>query len=211
MKERIISCSVFLLLLAGVVTTSCKGKQNDSSGMFSSPARADAANAANDYTKPYLTDEKMTQFLASMKEEHNPFEVIFKEGGGTRNPVDFASRLEEFNSFARRYGFQDYQDYSAVWGRIMAGQMQIWAGEMMKESTQSFQKMITDAQADLKKPNLSPEMRRMDEDQIANAQKTIDDLNKSNSKSALNEADMELVKKYKDQIDQAQKRYKAGQ
>ena len=211
MKGRMISLSVFLLLFAGVVTTACTGKPAGSSGMFSSPAKADAANAANDYTKPYLTDEKMTQFLASMKEEHNPFEVIFKEGGEMRNPLDFASRLEEFNSFARKQGFQDYQDYTSVWGRIMAGQMQIWAGEMMKESTRSFQKMIADAQADLKKPNLSPEMRKMDEDQIANAQKTIDDLNNSDSKSTLNEADMELVKKYKDQIDQAQRKYKSGQ
>jgi hypothetical protein len=206
-----ISLSVFLLLFAGVVTTACTGKLAGSSGMFSSPAKADAANPANDYTKPYLTDEKMTQFLASMKEEHNPFEVIFKEGGEMRNPLDFASRLEEFNSFARKQGFQDYQDYTSVWGRIMAGQMQIWAGEMMKESTRSFQKMIADAQADLKKPNLSPEMRKMDEDQIANAQKTIDDLNNSDSKSTLNAADMELVKKYKDQIDQAQRKYKSGQ
>jgi hypothetical protein len=209
MKRRIISFSVFLLLLAGVFTTSCTGKPSGSSGMFSSPVQANAA--ANDYTKPYLTDEKMTQFLASMKEERNPFEVIFKEGGGMRNPVDFAGRLEEFNSFAHKYGFQDYQDYSAVWGRIMAGQMQIWGADMVKDSVQSFQKMATDAQADLKKPNLSPEMRKMDEDQIANAQKTIDDLNQSNSKSALNAADMELVKKYKDQIEQAQKKYKTGQ
>jgi hypothetical protein len=209
MKRRTISFSIFLLLLAAMVTASCNSKQTTSSGLFSSPVRAN--ETANDYTKPYLTEEKMTQFLASMKEEHNPFEVIFKEGGGMRNPVDFASRLEEFNSFARKYGFQDYQDYSAVWGRIMAGQMQIWAADMMKESTQSFQKMISDAQADLKKPNLSPEQRKMDEEQIANAQKTIDDLNKSNSNSALTAADMELVKKYKDQIEQAQKKYKTSQ
>jgi hypothetical protein len=179
--------------------------------MFSSATRASSDSAVNDYTKPYLTDDKIGKFIDSMKEEHNPFELIFKQGGGLQNPMDLASRMEEFNSFARRYGFRDYQDYTAVWGRIMAGEMQIWGAEMMKESSKTFEKMISDAQADLQKPNLSPEQRKLDEDQIANAQKAIADLNKSDSKSALNEADLALVRKYKDQIDAAEKKYKSGQ
>ena len=84
-----------------------------------------------------------------MKEEHNPFELIFKAGGQMQNPLDLASRLEEFNAFARKYGFQDYQGYTAVCGRIMAGEMQLWAAEMMKDSAKSFEKMIADARADL--------------------------------------------------------------
>jgi len=177
--------------------------------MFSSTAKA-AQTVANDYTKPYLTDEKMNQFLASMKEDHNPFEVMFKEGGQMRNPLDLATQLEQFNAFAHKYGFQDYQDYTAVWGRIMAGEMQMWAAAMAKESADGFQKMIDSAQADLKKPNLSPEMRKMDEEQIANMQKAIADMNKADSKSTINDADMEMVKKYKDQIEQAQKKYKTS-
>lgn len=195
-------------LLACAALSSCTSKPGGSAGMFSSNPQA--AAAANDYTKPYLTDDRVNKFIASMKEEHNPFELIFKPGGQLQNPTDLASRMDEFNSFARKYGFQDYQDYTAVWGRIMAGEMQIWGAQMMQDSAQTFQKMITDAQADLKKPNLSPESRQMDEEQIANAQKAIDEMNKSSAKSALNSADFELVKKYKDQIDAAQKKYKAG-
>lgn len=197
-----------IALLACVALTSCTSKPSGGSGMFSSNPQA--AGAVNDYTKPYLTDDKVNKFIASMKEEHNPFELIFKPGGKMQNPVDLASRMEEFNSFARKYGFQDYQDYTAVWGRIMAGEMQIWGAQMMSESAQTFQKMITDAQADLKKPNLSPEAQKMDEEQIASAQKAIDEMNKSSAKATLNAADFELVKKYKDQIDAAQKKYKAG-
>jgi hypothetical protein len=211
MNGRMISFHSFLLLLSCVVATSCKGNQQTaSSGMFSSPARAASENLANDYTKPYLTDEKMTHLIASMKEEHNPFEVIFKDKGST-NLMDLANRLEEFNSFARKYGFQDYQDYTAVWGRVMAGEVQLWGAEMTKDNVKTFQKAIDDAQADLRKPNLSPEQRKLDEDQIVNMQKTIDDMNKSSSNSGLTAADLMLVKKYWDQIDEAQKKYKTGQ
>jgi hypothetical protein len=211
MKNKVIGLSGLWLLLACVVTTSCKSNQpSASSGMFSSPAaRTTSESAANDYTKPYLTDEKMAKLLASMKEEHNPFEFIFKDNSPA-NLLTMGSRLEEFNSFARKYGFQDYQDYTAVWGRVMAGEIQLWGEQMMKESTKTFQKTIDDAQVDLKKPNLSPEQRKFDEEQIAGAQKTIDDMNQSNDKSGLNAEDLELVKKYKDQVDEAQKKYKTG-
>jgi hypothetical protein len=208
MKRRNLSFTGFLLL-ACALTIACQSKPQTTS-MFSSPVHAASRSVANDYTKPYLTDGKMNQFLASMKEEHNPFEAIFKPGGQMRNSADLASQMERFNTFAHKYGFQDYQDYTAVWGRILAAQMQMWAAAMVKESADGFQKMIDSAQADLKKPNLSPEVRKMDEDQIANMQKAIADMNKSSSKSTLNGADMEMVEKYKDQIEQAQKKYKAG-
>ncbi len=210
MKSRSLSLLSALLLLACAGLTSCNKQPSGSSSMFSSSTRA-ADSAANDYTKPYLTDDKMGKFLSSMKEEHNPFELIFKKGGQMQNPIDLASRMEEFNSFARRYGFQDYQDYTAVWGRILTGEMQLWAADMKTESAKSFEKIISDAQADLKKPNLTPDQRKMDEEQIANAQKTVDDLNKSDSSSGLNDADLTLVKKYKDQIDAAEKKYKTNQ
>lgn len=53
-------------------------------------------------------------------------------------------------------------------------------------------------------------MRKVYEDQITTVQKGLDDMNKKNSGSAVNAADMELIKKYKDQIDAAQKKYKTG-
>jgi len=210
MGKRRMVFRMSLLSAALVAATSCQsGQHGPSSGMFSPSAAPRANDVANDYTKPYLSDEKMQKFLTSMKEEHNPFELIFKQGGGLQNPADLTSRLEEFNSFARRYGFQDYQGYTAVWGRIMVGEAQIAAADMVKDTAKSFQKMIDDAQADLKKPDLSPEQRKMDEDQIAGAQKTIHDISESGSNS-LNEADMALVTNYKDQIDAAEKKYNAS-
>lgn len=201
MKLRRTNSTVGLLLVAASLALSCqRGGPMPASAALSSPARTSAATAANDYSKPYLTDDKMQQFLASMKEEYNPLELLFKKGGAMRNPATMSERIDEFNAFARKYGFQDYQDYTAVWGRIMAGQMQIFGQE-------TFQNMITSAQAELKKPNVAPEMQKVYQEQIASAQKGLDDMNNNSSRSAVNSADMELVKKYKDQIEAAQKKY----
>ncbi len=81
-----------------------------------------SAGAQNDYTKPYLTDEKMTRFIESMKEDVNPFEVLFK-GGQMTNMRDLEKRAQEYNGYARKYGFADFADYMSVWGRIMVGDM----------------------------------------------------------------------------------------
>jgi len=207
MSERMVNISAWVVLVAGIGMSSCQGKPNAPAGLLSSPATRAQQSAANDYTKPYLTDEKMQKFITSMQEEHNPLALIFKKGGQMQNPLDLASRLEEFNAFARKYGFDDYQDYSAVWGRIMAGEMQLWAADMKKDSAKMFEKMMADAQEDLKKPGLTPERQKMDEQQIASSQKAFDDMNNNDSKSAVNAADLELVKKYKDQIDAAEKKY----
>ncbi|HYM78575.1 MAG TPA: hypothetical protein VE377_21565 [Candidatus Dormibacteraeota bacterium] len=190
--------SACCLLLACAVTTACTGKPT---GTSAAPSSAAKVSAANDYSKPYLTDEKMQQFLASMKEEHNPLELMFKPGGQTQNLATLGGRIEEFNSFARKYGFQDYQDYTGVWGRITVGEMQIWGAK-------TFEDMINGAQQELKKPDLTPEMRKVYEDQVTTAQKGLDDMNKKST--SVNAADMELIKKYKDQIDAAQKKYQAA-
>jgi len=197
MKRRISRFSAFSILVAWTVVTGCTGKPSGTSAPLSSPARV---NAANDYSKTYLSDEKMQQFLASTKEEHNPLELVFKQGGQMQDPSTMSGRIEEFNSFARKYGFQDYQDYTGVWGRITVGEMQIW-GE------KTFKDMIGGAQGELKKPDLAPEMRKVYEDQITTAQKGLDDMGKKSS--SVNPADMELIKKYKDQIDAVEKKYNA--
>lgn len=198
-----------IVALAGI---SCKSNLPSSSSSLlpSSSGRSAAANAANDYTQPYLTDDKVTRLIDSMKEEQNPFEVIFKEGGQMRSPLDLAGKMEEFNAFARKYGFRDYQDYTAVWGRIVAGQVELWAEDMKKQSAVMFEKMKTEAQAQLDKPDLSPEMRKMYESQISSSQQALDEMNKPKSGGEINQVDLELVKKYNGQLEQAQKRYKAG-
>jgi len=201
MKLQMNRFGAFLLLLACMVTSACTGKPTAASGMLSSASSPARADASTDYSKPYLTDNKMQQFLASMTEEHNPLELMFKAGGQAQNLVTLNSRIEEFNSFARKYGFQDYQDYTGVWGRITVGEMQIWGAK-------TFEDMISGAQKELKKPDLAPEMRKVYEEQVTTAQKSLDEMN--NKSSGVNAADMELIKKYQSQIDAAQKKYTAA-
>lgn len=188
------------LAVMALLCGSCASKSGNPASSFQ--AASGSASAQDDYTKPYLTEEKMTKFISSMKEEHNPFEVVFKQGGGINSLGEMQSRLEEFNAFARKYGFHDYQDYTAVWGRIVVGQTQIW-GESMTE------KSIKDAEKELQKPNLSPEMRQLYQDQVKSGRESLADLKKADA-SALNEADLALVKKYLPQIEEATKKYKQG-
>ena len=201
MKGQTLGVKGAPLLLALLFAMSCQSSKPTSSSAVPSLPATRAASAANDFSKPYLTDDKMQKFLASMQEEHNPLELIFKPGGQAQNPASMNERIDEFNSFAHKYGFQDYQDYTSVWSRITAGEMQLWGAK-------TFEDMISGAQAELKKPDLAPEMRKVYEDQITSSQKALDDLNKKST--SVNPADMELVKKYKDQIDAARKKYAAA-
>ena len=164
-------------------------------------------NAQNDYTKPYLTDEKMTKFIESLQESVNPFEVLFKQGGQMRSMSEVTARAEEFNGFARKYGFADYGDYMAVWGRIMVGDMLVASEEMTKGTIKMMEESIRTAEENLKKPDLNAEMRKIYEDQITSSKSSIEEFKKTDT-SGLNEADLALVKKYKAQIDEATKKYK---
>jgi len=167
---------------------------------------ATSGDPIRDYKVAYLTAEKMEKFIESMKEEMNPFDVIFK-GGQTSSFSAMKDEVEKFNTFARKYGFKGYEDYTAVWGRITVGEMLIGAEEMNKGFKEMYEKMIADAEKSLKEPNLNPEMKKSYEEQITSSKKALEDLNKS-QESSLSEDDLNLIKKYKPQIDEATKKYK---
>ena len=117
------------------------------------------------------------------------------------------NEVEKLNTFARKYGFKGYEDYTAVWGRITVGDMLIAAQDMNKGFKEMYEKTIADAEKSLQDPNLNPEMKKSYEEQIASSKKALEDLNKP-QESSLNEDDVNLVKKYKPQIDEAAKKYK---
>jgi len=165
-------------------------------------------SAQNDYTKAYLTEEKMQKFIESLKEEINPFEVLLKGGEG-QSLMDLKDKIEGYNVYAKKYGFADYSDYMAVWGRITVGQMLIAADEMNKSSIEWMQKSVATAEENLKKPDLAPEMKSMYEEQLASGKKSLEDMQKPDtSASSLNADDLALVAKFKAQIEEATKKYK---
>lgn len=200
-KMRNLSCVVVGAALALVSGCSLKGPS------ITEPTRQQTSEALSDYKKPYLTDDKMNKFIATLKDDKNPFETIFKRGATPFNPFAVKERLEEFNSWSRGRGFEGYEDYLAVWGRIMVGQMQIVAGESKKGLKESMEKTIAAAEEALKQPGITPEMKTMYEEQIKSAKTTMAEMDKANMDSALNADDQALVAKYNSQIQEALKKW----
>jgi len=194
-----------------LVASAACGKKTGAEKAFSAAKAASESlvpsNAQNDYSQPYLTDEKMVKFIGSLQEDVNPFEVLFKQGGQMRSMSDMGAKAEAFSAFARKYGFADYADYTVVWGRIMVGDMLIASEQMTKDTIKTLEESIRSAEENLKKPDLSAEMRTIYEDQITSGKSSIEEFKKSDT-SGLNEADLALVAKYKAQIDEATKRFK---
>jgi hypothetical protein len=166
----------------------------------------ESSDPLRNYKVAFLTDEKMEKFVESLKEEMNPFDVLLK-GGQMRSSSAMKNEVERFNTFAQKYGFKGYEDYVAVWGRITVGEAEIGAEEMTKGLKESMEKMAADAEKSLKDPNLNPEMKKAYEDQIVSSKKSAEDLSKTQA-STLNENDLNLIKKYKAQIEEATKKYK---
>jgi dihydroorotase-like cyclic amidohydrolase len=105
----------------------------------------ESSDPLRNYKVAYLTDEKMEKFIESLKEEMNPFDVVFK-GGQMRSSSSVKDEVEKFNAFAQKYGFKGYEDYMAVWGRITVGEAEIGAEEMTKGMKESMEKMAADAE-----------------------------------------------------------------
>jgi len=207
---------VLMAVVALVLSFAC-GKKSDAEKAFSAAKEAareagstvssTGAGAQNDYMKPYLTDAKMAKFIESLQEDVNPFEVLFK-GGQMMRMSDIEKRAQEYNGFARKYGFADFGDYMAVWGRIMVGEVTI-AGEKMKtDMIKGMEDSIKAAEEQLKKPDLNAEMRTIYEEQIKSGKTSIEEFQKPDDSSGLNAEDLALVAKYKAQIDEATKKYK---
>jgi hypothetical protein len=192
-------CLLFFLLLS-VACVSCKKAATPASP--SNPAAA--AAVARDYKVAYLTDDKIQRFIQSMGDAQNPFDAMFTKAAAA--PATIPGEVAALDAFARKYGFQSYQDYMAVWGRIMVGEMTIMTEGMKTGIRDSTQKNIQSAQDQLKNPNLTPEMRKVYEQQVASGQQELQNLDKP-SPSSLNDNDLALVRKYQPQIDAASQKY----
>jgi hypothetical protein len=192
---------VVLVVLLALVSVSCK-----KSSAPSSPGSAtrSAEVASRDYTKPYLTDEKMQKFIQSMREAQNPFEGMF---AGARTAGSIPGQVASLDAFARKYGFQGYQDYVAVWGRIAVGEAMIMSEGMKKGVRELTEKNIQSAEEQLKNPSLSPEMRKVYEEQVTSGKKSLQELDKP-SDAQFNGSDLALVRKYAGQIEEASQNYR---
>ena len=208
---------VFALLVLGAA--SCGKKQEpDASKAAGSAAGQPAGQLAaaapkQDFSKPYLTDDNVQRFIASMKEARNPFGFIFKDRGEVRDLSDLKARVEELNAFARKHGFKDYEDYITVSARITMAMMLQATDAMTKGITDMTKgmhdQMLKQAEEALKQPNLDPEMRKMYQEQVESSKKALAEAGKetggieaARNEGVLNDADLAIIKKHKAQLDQ---------
>ena len=188
------------LVLTFLLVVACVSCNKSSTSSMTPQQQA----AARDYTKPYLTDEKIQKFIQSMGEAQNPFNKMF--AAAVTAPGQVPGEVAALDTFARKYGFSGYQDYMNVWGRIVVGQMTIMAEGMKKGVREMTEKNIQNAEEQLKNPNLSPDMRKMYEDQVAGGKKSLQEMDKPSS-TQYNDSDLALVRKYQSQIEEASKRF----
>jgi predicted small lipoprotein YifL len=204
MRKHTALCTTAIMAVVTLAATGCGKKGPAPASSSASSSARNSSPAGTDYSKPALTEEKISRFIDSMKEKNNPLEFIFKAGGQMRGLAELKAKEIELNAFARRYGFKDYTEYIDTWGRVMVGQMQIGAAKMMKSMTEMTEKSIKEAEDQLKKPDLTAEQRQMYTDQIEQGKKSIAGMNKTDANS-LNAADLALVEKYNEQINAAAK------
>lgn len=191
---------ISLLLLLVFTFVSCK-KSTPTGGTTSSSS---ATAASRDYSAPYLTDDKMQRFIQSMGEAQNPFESMFAKA--VTNPGQVQGEIAALDAFARKYGFQGYQDYTAVWGRIVVGEMTVMADGMKKGVREMTEKNIQNAEEQLKNSSLSPDMRKLYEQQVASGKQSLQEMDKPPT-TKFNDNDLALVRKYQPQIEEASRRY----
>ncbi len=198
-------CTLTIAAATLLAFAGCGRKEAPASGSAASSEQA--SSGKSDYSKPALTEEKLTRFIDSMQEEKNPLEFIFNPGGAMHGVAEMKAKEVELNAYARKYGFKDYVEYIDTWGRVMVGQLQLSSAKMFQDLAESNRKSIAEAEAKLKDPSLTSEQRTMYTEQLAENKKSLADLTKTDSDS-LNAPDLGLVEKFSDRINAASKKHR---
>lgn len=200
-------------VLALLVLVACGKKEPAAPATAGGTTAAPAAPASvpgggdptRDYKLAYLDDAKMAQFINSLQEPVNPFEMVLKGGGMKFSSIQ--KEAEKLNAYAQRFGFKGYEDYMAVWGRITVAEMTVAAQGMKKGAIDMIARMKQNAEEQLKRSDLSPEERQSYEQQAADNAKSLEEMQKPDE-SSMNAQDLALYMKYKEQIEAAVKKFK---
>jgi hypothetical protein len=191
--------SAGLLLLVGAAVA-CKSEAR-------SVPSADAAPVV-DPTKPYLTDERMSFFVQSMRADGNPFDFLFRMNvpeDAQRDPatagVFGSERLARLDTFAREFGLAGAEEYFQIWTRVMLADMT----ELAEAGREMGDEMAKALELRLQRPSLPEEERRDLEKQLALVKEKFaaEDVRGS----ALNSADLDVVRRFKPQIEEALKKW----
>jgi hypothetical protein len=83
-----------------------------------------------DFVEPYLTEDLLVRFVESLREPESPLESVLQEAAANDEKLTLAALQPEIwradlETFARRHGFSDYDQFLAVWRRAAVGRLQL--------------------------------------------------------------------------------------
>ena len=201
--KTLFACTFVALLFAA-----CGKAEEPSSGSSDGGGNGSGASAAagsndgekpwDDMKKPFLSEQKMGNMVASLKDPNTPF-ATFESGV---NAFNAEAKLKEFDATARKHGFKDGEEYRAVWARIVNASMQVTQNESNESMIKGLEESIKSAQEALKKPDVTPEVRKVYEQQIQSSQQSIESY-KQMKLSVANEQDVEVFKKHRVEFEAA--------
>ena len=196
--------AAFLFAACGKSDDASTSSDGSSSDSTSKTKPADGDKPWEDLSKPYLDDKKMGSFVESLKDANGPFDAVSK---GKINAFNAGAKMEEFEAAAKKHGFESGAEYLGAWMRIGAAMTQVMHDESNQSMIQMHEETIKTSQESLKKPDLTPEVKQMLENQIKSSQETIAVLKQPREES-VNAKDVEAYKKHRAAFEEAMKKWK---
>lgn len=161
------------------------------------------------YDKPALTEAKIQGYIKSVKDGHTLFDAVGAAAGmlnGKESIGNAQAVVDDQEAMAKKYGFANFADYADTAGRIMLGEVTLGAAASMNQVRDMTVKSIADYEKQLADPSLTAEMKASLTDSLSDAKKSLADMDAdAKSGDQLNAADLELVKKFKTEIEAAEK------
>ena len=201
---RLLAISAMLSLFLAA----CSKSEDDSSskssdgggggGGGSHSAAADGARPVDDITKPFLSDKKLDNLVAALKDPETPFDAV--QGATAFNA---GSKMKDFDAAARKHGFKDGTDFMDVWTRFHGAAAIAAIDDQNQKFVQDQQAIIKTAEEALKQKDLAPETRKIYEDQITQGKATIAAINQPREGDAMNAEDIALYRKHKAEVEKA--------
>ena len=228
MSHRILGFALSSVLLASTLTACKKSDQPQPSPdptataapagtPASAPAPAAAAAAGNPdpgsqehaYDKPALTEAKIQGYIQSAKDGHSMFEAAGAAAGALQGSGSIASAgsiVDQQEALAKKYGFTSFADYMDTAGRIMLAEASLGAAASMEQMRAMLVQTIASSEKQLADPALAAEMKASLTEALADTKKSLAEMD-ADAKSGdhLNAADLELFKKFKVDIEAAEK------
>jgi len=197
----LIACVSVVVLFAACGKSEDSSSSNSSDGGGKSGTAAAAEHPRDDMTKPYLSEAKVGNFIKSLEGDRNVIDILTMDNS-LLSAAQSGKRLSELEALAKKHGFENTEDYLAVWARLMAANMTIGAETTMKSTREMYETTLKNSEEQLKRKDLTPELREMNEAQAKAARETLEELKKPQEKP-INDKDLELFRKHKAAFDEA--------